>query len=325
MSCLTRRTVLAGSLLSTGLSSSGRAATGTGETVTWIVPFPAGGQADLFARPIAQRVSERIGQTIVVDNRGGAGGTIGAAQAARAPADGTTFLVALTGHAYAPLLYPEAGGDLARSFAPISALARVPNALVVNPGRLDVATVAAFAGEARKAPDAIDVASSGYGTTTHLGIEMLQRRAGIALSHVPYRGGGPALRDLLGGQVAAGFLPVGILGDYVRRGDLRVLAVAARRRDPQFAAVPTMDEAGFKGFNVATWFGLFAPAATAEPILDRMHAAVQEVLAEEAIRSLWRELSGRVEPESRADFRRFVGLEIERWGRIVREANVQPE
>lgn len=322
---LTRRGALAGAALGL-LSTRSRASTWPDDdTITWVVPFPAGGPTDAFARPIAQRVSEIIGQTIVIDNRGGAGGTVATAQAARAAPDGYTFLVGLTSLAYAPVVYPQARFDLGRDFAPISSLARTQSSLIVNPSRLDVKTVQEFVEYARRSPGTIDIASAGPATPPHFAIEMLQKRAGIDLHHVPYRGAGPALRDLLAGHVAAGFQSISTLVDYVRRGELRALAVAGRRREPLLPEVPTMDESGLKDFRVVTWFGVFAPRATRPTVLDRMHAAIQEALVDPEIQRLWRDQGARVEPEARADFARFVNAEIPRWSRIAKEASIQIE
>lgn len=223
------------------------------------------------------------------------------------------------------MIYPKAGFDFGRDVAPISAVARTQSSLVVNPSRLDVHSVQEFVERARQSPGTIDVASAGMGTTPHLAIELLQKRAGIELHHVPYRGGAPALRDLLAGHVASSFLSISTLTDYVRKGDLRVLAVAGRRREPLLPDVPTMEEAGYPDFRVVTWFGLVAPRRTEMAILDRMHAAIQETLAEDEIKRQWYAQAARVEPERRADFVRFVGLEIERWSRIARSASVQIE
>ncbi len=321
---LSRRSALAG-LLTAGAVGPARAAGWPERPVTWLVPFPAGGGSDTFARPIAAQVANRLGQPMVIDNRSGAGGTLGTAVAARAPADGYTLLLGDTGLTYAPVIYPKAGFDFGRDFAAVSALARVPYVLAVNPAKLDVATLAAFIAAAKKKPGAIDIGSAGLGTVTHLAIGVFEARAGVRLTHIPYRGGGPMLQDLLAGQVAAAFVLPSAIAGHVKAGQLRALAVANRRREPMLPDVPTMQEAGLADFRVTTWFGLFAPRHTPDAILDRLHDAVQAALAEEAIRTLWVEQGARVELESRADFARFVVREIERWGRIARAANVQME
>jgi len=323
-----RRSVLAGLLAAgtiAGARADARAAGWPERTVSLVVPFPAGGGSDVFARPIAARAASRLGQSMVIDNRSGAGGTVGTAVAARAPADGYTLLLGDTGLTYAPVIYAKAGFDFGRDFAAVSALARVPYVLVVNPAKLDVTTLAGFIAAAKARPGAIDIGSAGLGTVTHLAIGLFEARAGVALNHVPYRGGAPMLQDLLAGQVAAAFVLVGPIAELVRSGKLRALAIANRRREAVLADLPTMQEAGLADFRVTTWFGLFAPRATPAAILDRLHGAVQGALGEEAIKRIWVEQGARVELESRADFARFVAREIEHWSRIARAANVRME
>ena len=319
------RRVLLGGLLAAGAAGAARAGEWPERPVTWLVPFPAGGGSDTFARPIAAHATSRLGQTMVIDNKGGAGGTLGTAVAARAAPDGYTLLVGDTGLTYAPSIYPKAGFDFGRDFAPVSAFARVPSVLVINSARLDVATLAEFIEAAKKKPGSIDVASAGLGTVQHLAMELFETRAGVKFNHVPYRGGAPALQDLLAGQVAAIFVPISIIVGHARAGKLRVLAIANRRREALLPDVPTMHEAGLADFRISTWFGLFAPRRTPEPILDRLHGAVQAALAADDVKRVWAEQGARVELESRADFTRFVGLEIERWNRIAKAANIQME
>ncbi len=319
-----RRTLLAG-LAVAFAARAARSGEWPEKPITWVVPFPAGGPSDGFARPLAAEVGKRLGQSIVIDNRSGAGGTVGAAVVARAPADGYTMLVGYTGLAYAPLIYANAGFDLSRDFAPISAIDRVQAMLAVNPQRLDVLTLRQFLDVARRKPGSIDIASGGLGTVPHLAIVLLEARTGVKLHHVPYRGGAPALQDLLSGQVAAMFGYAGVLASHVRAGKLRALAVAGRRREPSLPDVPTMEEAGVKDLRAVSWDGLFAPRATPAAILDRTNAAVQATLAMPEIRKSWAEQGGRVDAESRADFARFVGDEIERWSAVVKAANIRLE
>lgn len=293
--------------------------------MTWLVPYPAGGGSDLFARPVAAGVGEKLRQTMVIDNRSGAGGTIGTAVAARAAPDGYTLLVGDTGLTYAPVVYPNAGFDFGHDFAPICALARVPYVLVVNPERIGVRDLAEFIAVAKKDPDGIDIGSPGLGTVAHLAIGLFEQRAGVKLHHVPYRGGGPMLQDLLAGQIAGAFVVLSAAVSLVASGRLVALGVAGRRRERLLPDVPTMQEGGVGDFRVPIWFGLFAPSRTPDAILDRLHAAVQAVLAEEKIRRLWAEQGARVEPESRADFARFVAADAERWIRIARTAKIQME
>lgn len=279
----------------------------------------------MFARPIAARAGDILGQTMVIDNRAGAGGTIGTAVAARAAADGYTLLLGDTGLTYAPTIYPKAGFDFARDFAPIAALGRVPYALVINPARLDVANLSTFIAAAQAKPSSIDAGSAGLGTVTHLAIELFEDRAGVKLNHVPYRGGAPMLQDLLAGQIAAAFVLVSAVAAYVKSGKLRALAVANRRRDALLPDVPTAHEAGLIDFRMTTWFGMFAPKRTPDAILDRIHGAVQRALVADDVKRLWAEQGARVELESRADFASFVTTDTARWSRIAKAANVQME
>ncbi|WP_395712184.1 Bug family tripartite tricarboxylate transporter substrate binding protein [Reyranella sp.] len=328
MTDLRRRSTLAGLLAlagATAIRDEACAADWPDRPITLIVPFPAGGGSDLFARPIAARMATALSQTIVVDNRSGAGGTIGTAVAARAVPDGYTLLLGDTGLVYAPTIYQKPGFDFGRDFAPLSALARVPYVLVVNPARLDVSTLAEFIVAARKAPGGIDIGSAGVGTLTHLAIGLFEERTGVRLNHVPYRGGAPMLQDLLAGQISAAFVLSGVVAPHVADGKLRGLAIANRRREPILANVPTMHEAGVKELRTAIWFGLFAPAATPGPILDRLHGAAQNALRDPEIRRLWAEQGARVELESRAEFASFVARESERWNRVAKAANVRLE
>ena len=295
------------------------------KTVTWVLPFPAGGPSDAFARTVAELVGAELGQTIVIDNKSGAGGSVGAAVVARASPDGYTMLVGFTGNAYASLIYANPGFDLLHDFTPISAIDRVQSVLLVNPQKLNVTTVGQFLDAARKQPESIDMASGGLGTVGHLAIELLQTEAKIKLRHVPYRGGAPALQDLLGGQVAGLFATSGLTASYVRAGTLRALAVAGRRREPLLPDVPTFREAGAGDFRAISWDGLFAPKATPAPILDRVHAAVQKALASETVKQQWVERGARVELESRADFAKFVAQDGARWSAVIKAAGITPE
>ena len=321
---LGRRAALGG-LVAVGAAGAARAQAWPSEAVTWIVPSAPGGVNDTFARPVAGHVAATLGQPVVIENKSGAGGTIGAAVAARAPADGYTMLIANTAHTYAPLIYPQAGFDLMRDFAPISAFARVQQALVINPAVLDVSSLQQFIERAKGKPGSIDVGSPGVGSINHLAIELLEDRAGIQLNHMPYRGSGPAIQDLVSGNIAAIFNPVANVMGYLRSGKLRVLGIAGRRREPMLPDVPTMDESGLRDFRAVGWFGLFAPRKTPDAILDRMHGAVQAALVREVTRSMWAGQGAKVEPESRADFAAFIAREVERWKGIARAAEIEVE
>jgi tripartite-type tricarboxylate transporter receptor subunit TctC len=321
---IARRVVLGG-VLAVGLAPPLRAADFPSRPMNWIVPFPPGGSNDIFARPIAAFVGHRLHEPVVVENRGGAGGTIGGMTAARAKPDGCTLLVVNPSLTFASIVYAESGFDLMRDFAPVSGIAQVPVALVVNPAKIEAKDLAAFLAMARKQPTALNIGSSGLGTIPHMAIELLQQRTGIRLTHVPYRGGGPALQDLVSGQIDATFAPLSTVASYVKSGRLRALAVAAVRREPVLPDVPTFAQAGVADFTVSTWYGLFAPKATPVAILDTLHGAIQAALADPGVRRIWAEQGAEPDLQSRQAFTDFVGREVERWSRIARTVGLPME
>ncbi len=319
-----RRGLLA-ALAAAGSGAPARSANWPTRPVAWMVPFPAGGETDGFVRPVAQKVSVTLGQPVEIDNRGGFGGALGASLVAISPPDGYMMLVGNTSLCYAPLVYPQATVDLGKSFVPVSAFARVPSALVVNPGRLKVGDLAQFIAAAKQRPGTIELASSGIGTVSHLAIGMFEARAGIKLKHVPYRGFGEALEALTSGEVAATLAPVGGMLDAIKAGKLKVLAIANQRREALLPDVPTFAEAGLADFRVGTWYGLFAPKDTPDAILDRVHAAIQAALDSADVKRVWLQAGAKVELESRADFARFVDREIVTWRRIAGDAKIRLE
>lgn len=318
-----RRAALGG-LLGTAATGA-RAAEWPEKPVVWIAPAAPGSPFDAFGRPVAAHVTATLGQSMIIDNRSGAGGTIGAGMAARAPADGYTLLLGATSITYLQSIYPSAGFDFARDFAPISALGRIQLALVVNRERVEASTLAQFIEAARQKPDSLEIATPGVGTVPHLATELLESRTGIKLHHVPYRNGGQALQDTLSGQVAATWINAGTIAGHLKDGKVRVLAIAGRRREALLPDVPTMDEAGLKDFRAVAWFALFAPRGTPTAILDRLHGAVQAALAMDDVKAIWAEQGAKVELESRADFARFVDQEVVRWNAIAKAANIQLE
>lgn len=321
---IARRGVVGG-LLALGTAGGSFAADFPARPMNWIVPFPPGGSNDIFSRPIAAFVGHRLHQPVVVENRGGAGGTIGGMIAARSKPDGCTLLVVNPSLTFASIVYAESGFDLMRDFAPVSGMAQVPVALVVNPEKVAARDVAAFLALARRSPGAINIGSSGLGTIPHLAIELLQQRTGVVLTHVPYRGGGPALQDMMAGTIDATFTPLSTVASYVQSGRLRALAVAAPRREAALPGVPTFAESGVADFDVSTWYGLFAPGATPAATLDTLHGLVQAALADPAIRHIWTEQGAQPDLQGRAAFTGFVTREVERWGRIARSVGLPLE
>jgi tripartite-type tricarboxylate transporter receptor subunit TctC len=319
-----RRAVLGG-FAAAGFTEQANAADWPSRALDWIVPFPPGGSNDTFARPIAAFVGQRLGEPVVVSNRGGAGGTMGAKTVALAAANGYSMLVGNTGLTYASLVYPDTRFELERDLVPISGFASVPVVLVVNPDKLDVTDFAAFLAAVRKSPGKYNIGSSGLGTIPHLAIELLKARTGIDIAHVPYRGGGPALQDMLNGQIDSTFQPLSTVVSYVQAGRLRALAIAAARRETLMPDLPTFAEVGLPDFRVSTWYGLFAPKATPGPILDTLHDSIQTALADPNIRRIWAEQGAHAMIESRQAFTEFVARETKLWNEIARTTSIPME
>jgi tripartite-type tricarboxylate transporter receptor subunit TctC len=286
--------------------------------VTLLVPFPAGGSTDVVARVVAAKLGEILGQQVVVENRGGAGGNIGAAAVARAEPDGYTLLMGtISTHAINPALYPRMPYDPVESFAPVSLLVVVPNVLVVHPS-LEAETVQELVALLKAEPGQHNYASSGNGTPLHLSGELFKTMAGVEMTHVPYRGSGPALNDLLGGQVRIMFdnLPSSI--GHIRQGALRALAVTTAQRSPAAPDLPTMAEAGLPGYETYTWNALFAPAGTPQPVVDRLAQAAAQAVADPAVKERLADLSAVAVGAGPAELREHVKAELAKWGPIVK-------
>jgi len=293
--------------------------------ITFIVPFPAGGGTDAFARPLAAQLDQQLGQRIIIENRGGAGGTVGASAAAKAKPDGYTFFVGAAHHAIAPALYPRLDYNIQTDFIPIAVVAQPPQVIVVNPGKVQAKTVAELIDFAKKNPEKLNYASAGNGTTHHLAGELFQISAGVKLTHVPYRGAGPALQDTVAGQVDMLFDGLGSSAAQIQSGALRALAVAAPTRSEAVPDVPTAKQAGLEGYEVATWYALWAPKGTPAEIVARMQAEVEKALKTPAIDAAWKKNGSPIPSLTGEAFGRFVAAEVERWGKVVKEAQVKLE
>ena len=290
-----------------------------------IVPFAAGGGTDAFARPLAQQLDTQLGVRVLIENRPGAGGTAGAAAAAKAQPDGYTFFVGATHHAIAPAIYPKLSYDIERDLIPIAMISRPPHVVVVNPKRVQAKTLAELIEAAKAKPDELTYASAGLGTTHHLAAELFKLLTGTKIRHVPYRGAGPAMQDLVAGQVDMAFDGLGSSASQITGGYIKGLAVAAPQRVPAVPDVPTAEEAGVKGFEVATWYALWAPKGTPPEIVDRMTQEVRTALATPFIKETWERNGSDVPNVTGSEFGTFVSAEIARWGKVVQEAGVKIE
>jgi tripartite-type tricarboxylate transporter receptor subunit TctC len=293
--------------------------------VRLVVPFPPSGGNDVFARIVAQKLSEAWKQQVIVENRPGAGGSVGTEYAAKAPADGYTLLLGHTGTlAINPSLYKNIGYDTLRDFAPIAMLASAPLVLVVNPNSA-LYTVSDIVARAKAEPEKLAIASSGNGTGSHLSAELLQNMAGIKLTHVPYKGSSPAVTDLLGGQVQMMFSVIPPALPQIKAGKLRAIAVSSTRRMPQLPDVPTVAESGLPDFESTLAYGILAPRGTPEPVLAEIHAQIARITATREYRERV-DFEGAVVLEGTpAEFAALIREQSDKWGRLIRAAGIKPE
>ena len=288
-----------------------------------VVPFPAGGGADNLARIIMPRVAQALGRPIVIDNRPGAGGNVGAEIVARAAPDGYTLLYGTNGtHSINQALYGNLGFDPVKDFAPVSRMTVIAALLFVHPA-LPVQSVQELIRYARAHPGQVTFASAGNGTTSHLAGELFKTMAGVDIVHIPYRGGAAAAADVMGGQVAMMIDVMPNAYPIVRGGRVRGLAVTTAQRVPSAPELPTIAESGLPGFEVSAWDGVLAPAGTPAPIIERLNAAIREALNEPQVNDALRAAGAQPIPGSPADFARHIAESTERWGKVVRQSGAR--
>jgi tripartite-type tricarboxylate transporter receptor subunit TctC len=288
-----------------------------------VVAFAPAGGTDILARLMAQWLSERLGQQFVVENRPGAGGNIGTEAVVKAPPDGYTLLMVLTPNAVNATLYDKLNFNFIRDIAPVASIARVPNIMEVHPS-FPAKTVPEFITYAKANPGKINFASSGVGTSDHMAAELFKMLAGVDMAHVPYRGAGPALTDLLGGQVQAmfGTMPASI--QYIRAGTMRALAVTTGTRSEVLPDLPTVGNF-VPGYEASTWYGLSAPKNTPADIIDKLNKEINTALADPKMKAQLADLGGTVLAGSPADFGKLIADETEKWGKVIRAANIKPQ
>ena len=291
--------------------------------VTLIVPFPAGGSTDLVARLVAEKMSQELGQQIVVDNRGGAGGNVGSAAAAKADPDGYTLLMGTVAtHALNPALYKNMPYDPVKDFAPVSLLVVVPNVLVVNP-EFPAKSVAELIELAKAKPGEYSYASSGNGTPLHLSGELFKSMAGIDIVHVPYKGAGPALIDVMGGHVPIMFDNLPSSTEHIKAGKLRGLAVTTAERAPSMPDLPTVAESGLPGYETYTWNALFAPAGTPPEVIARVNEAAVKALADPEVQAKLQGFGATVVASTPEELAAHVQAELTKWAPVVKASGAQ--
>jgi tripartite-type tricarboxylate transporter receptor subunit TctC len=292
--------------------------------VRLIVPFPPGGGTDTLARIYGLKLGEALGQQVVIDNRPGGGTNIGAELAAKAPGDGHTALMGNISHAINVTLYTKLGYDLVRDFAPVTLLASTPNILVVHPS-IPARSVKELIALARARPGQLDYSSSGSGTSSHLAAELFSSMAGVKMTHIPYKGGGPSVIALTGGQVSVGFATTPSVIAHVKSGKMRGLAVTTAQRSPSTPDLPTIGEAGLPGFDAGTWYGLLVPSGTSKDIVSRLNAESLKVIklgdVKERLDAAGFETSGTTPDQ----FGAYIRTEIEKWGKVVKASGARAE
>jgi len=287
-----------------------------------IVPFPPGGGVDIVTRIVGAKWSEFLGQPIIVENRPGAGGTVGADAAAKAAGDGYTLLsCGVASHGVSPALYNKLGYDAIKDFAPVGIIGKTPNVLVVHPS-VPARNLREFIDYVKASPGKYNYASPGYGTSPQMTMELFKLTAGVNLVHIPYKGGAPALADVMAGQVTGMFgnLPEQLAA--IKSGKTRALAVSTLQRNAQLPEVPTVAESGFPAFEVTVWYAACAPSATPRPVLAKLHATLLKTLALPEMKARLAEASIDVTPSSPEEMAAFIRREIDMWTRVVRDANI---
>ena len=286
-----------------------------------VVPFPPGGSTEPLARVLSQKLGESFGQQVIVDNRPGAGSTIGAEIVARSPADGYTLLLSSISNAISAALYPKLNFDIVRDFAPITLLATTPGVLVVHPA-LPVKTVKEFIALAKAKPEQLAYSSAGNGTPPHLSAELFAGMTGIKLIHVPYKGGGPSIIALLSGEAKLSIASLPSAIGHMRSGKLRALGVTTPQRTPSLPALPTIAESGVPGYAAETWLGLAVAARTPKDITARLHAATAKAMMLPEVRERLDALGYILRIGSADEYSNFVQSEVDKWRKVVKTANV---
>ena len=293
--------------------------------VTIVVPFPAGGGTDAFARPLFAVMTRNTGKQFVIDNKGGAGGTVGASLSARAAPDGYTFFMGAVHHAIAPSMYPKLDYNIETDFVPVGLISSVPQVIVVHPQRVPVSDLKGLLDYVRKHPGQLNYGSAGNGTSHHLAGELFKLQTKTFITHIPYRGAGPALQDLIAGQVDMMFDGLGSSATHIKAGRIKAIAVASDKRAPGFPETPTSAEGGVPTYQVATWYGLWAPKGTPKEAVDAMQAEMKKALNSEELKGIWAGLGANPPNTWGPDFGKFVGNEVKRWAEVVKGSGAKLE
>ncbi len=290
--------------------------------VRFVVPYPPGGGTDVIARIVQGKLQEQLGQTIVIENRGGGGGSLGSDVVAKSPSDGYTVLFTLSSHTINPAIFPKLPFDTERDFESVGIVASLPQILVVQPG-FEANTVQELIALAKKKP--LQFASVGNGSPSHLAGELLNLRTGLKITHIPYRGGGPAVTDVIGGQVPMLWVSIPAAAQFVKTGKLKALAVSTVKRSAAFPDVPTMQEAGVADFEVDSWYAMFVPAKTPKPFIERLNKAMNAAIADPDVKEKLLAQGSEGVGGAPERLTRTVKAELGKWAKLAKDANIKAE
>ncbi|HYF17776.1 MAG TPA: tripartite tricarboxylate transporter substrate-binding protein [Ramlibacter sp.] len=293
--------------------------------VQLIVPFPAGGGTDAFARPLAAQFAKQTGRQLVIDNRGGAGGTVGASAAARAQADGYNLFMGAVHHTIAPSMYNKLDYDLEKDFVPLTLVASVPQVVVVNPKNVTTPDFKSFLDTVRRSPGKFNYGSAGTGTSHHLAGELFKQQTRTFITHIPYQGAGPALRDLVSGQVDMMFDGLGSSAAHVKGGRIKALMVSGNKRNPAIPDVPSASEVGLPDYTVTTWYGLWAPRGTPADLQARIVEEVRKAVQTDELKAIWAGQGADFPNLSQQQFAGFINGEVRRWATVVKASGAKLE
>lgn len=293
--------------------------------IKWIVPFPPGGAMDSIARTLGEQASRKLGQPVVIENRPGAGGNIGVDFVAKSPADGHTWVITSVGMVTNKYLYPKLNYDPQKDFKPVSMLAIVPNVLVINPQKIKAKNVKELIAEAKLNPGKLTYASAGNGTSIHLAAELFAAMTDTDLLHIPYRGSGPAVTDLLGGQVDMMFDSISSARPHIQNGRLRALGVTTLKKSPTLADTPTIDQSGVSGYDLSPWFGVFVPVNTPNEVVSKIQATLDEGMRSTEVKARLFVLGAEPAGLGSEAFSNYLAAESTRWAKIIRDRNIKAD
>ena len=322
-----RRDLLQGAASGLALVTLGSHAQSTWpvKPVSVVVPFPAGGGTDAFARPLSAQFAKISGKSMIIDNRGGAGGTLGASIASKAAPDGYTLFMGAVHHSIAPSMYPKLDYDIEKDFVPLALIANVPQVLVVNPKNMPFADFKTFLEGVRKAPGKYNYGSAGAGTSHHLAGELFKQQTKTFITHIPYTGAGPSLRDLVGGQVDMMFDGLGSSSAHIKGGRVKALMVSGLKRNAAFPDIPCAGELGLPDYTVTTWYGMWAPKGTPADVQARIVEELRKASMSDELKAIWASNGAEFGNLTPAQFGAFVSREVKRWAAVVKVSGAKLE